>query len=251
MPTEPPLVVVPSYGRAGRTLTQKVFASGVVVVPESQADDYREREEWPDGWSVVGIPDEKDGRKSRKQNAVLDLYQGRDLVMCDDDYKYVGMWENGIDKRCTPEMLDRMLTNGFQMARDVGTPLWGINVQVDRKFYREHAPFAFISVVLGPFMAFVGDLWPEDLRFDDSLWYKEDYDLSLKVLHRFHHTVRLSRYHYMVDHQQMSGGVVGMRNMDSEKAENDRLERRWGSGVWKSQFHRSVNPIIKVPLKGI
>ncbi len=100
MPTEPPLVVVPSYGRAGRTLTQKVFASGVVVVPESQADDYREREEWPDGWSVVGIPDEKDGRKSRKQNAVLDLYQGRDLVMCDDDYKYVGMWENRIDPSC-------------------------------------------------------------------------------------------------------------------------------------------------------
>lgn len=247
----PPVVIVPSYGRAGKTTTQRVFRSGVVVVPESQAEAYRDGEEWPEGWEVVSIPDEKDGRKSRKQNSCIELFPGRDIVMVDDDYKYVGQWQRGVDVKCDFDQLDAMLANGFQMARDVGTPLWGINVQVDRRFYREHAPFAFLSVVLGPFMALVGELLPDDLRYDESLWYKEDYDLSLKVLHRFHHTVRLSRYHYMVDHLNAEGGVVGMRNMEAEIAENERLERRWGSRVWKSQLHRSINPIIKVPIKGI
>lgn len=246
-----PLVVVPSYGRAGRTTTQRIFPSGVVVVPESQEEAYLEGEDWPEGWEVVTIPDAKDGSISRKRNAILDLYEGRDIVMVDDDYKYVGMWENGEDRRCTPEMLDLMLHNGFQMSRDVGTPLWGINVQVDRRFYREHAPFAFLSIVLGPFQGIVGELLPKDLRNDETLKLKDDYDFSLKVLHRFHHTVRLSRYHYLVDHITTPGGIVGMRNMEDEAAENERLQKRWGSRVWKSQMHRSINPIIKVPIKGI
>lgn len=244
-------MVVPSFGRAGRTTTQHVFPSGVVVVPESQAEEYR-AESWPEGWEVATIPDERDGNIAKKRNAILDLYPGRDLVVVDDDYKYLGLWEQGVDRRCGPAEIDLMLTNGFQMSRDVGTPLWGINVQVDRRFYREHAPFAFTSVVLGPFTGIVGELLPEDIRYDEDLWLKEDYDFSLRVLHRFHRTVRLSRYHYMVDHHNEAGGVVGHRDMEEEIRQNDIMERRWGSAVVKVQIKdRSVNPIIKVPLKGI
>jgi len=246
-----PLVAVASYNRAGRTTTQHVFPRGVVVVPKSQKRAYEKGEDWPEGWSVVSIPDEKDGNLCRKRNAIIDLYPGRDLVIVDDDYKYVGQWQRGEDIRCNGEQIDLMLANGFQMARDVGTPLWGINVQVDRRFYREHAPFAFTSVVLGPFQAIVGELLPKDLRYDETLWLKEDYDISLRVLHRFHRTVRLSRYHYMVDHHNEAGGQVGFRNMDEEIRQNRMLEQRWGSNVVKLQDHRSVNPIIKVPLKGI
>jgi hypothetical protein len=247
----PPLVVVPSFGRAGRTTTQHVFPSGVVVVPQSQVAAYVSQGDYSKGWAIVGIPDEADGNIARKRNAILDLYPDRDLVVVDDDYKYLGYWENGIDKKCGPDEIDLMLTNGFQMARDVGTPLWGINVQVDRRFYREHAPFAFTSVVLGPFTGIVGELLPKHIRYDEDLWLKEDYDFSLRVLHRFHRTVRLSRYHYMVDHHNAAGGVVGHRDMVEEERQNRVLEHRWGSAVVKVQLHRSVNPIIKVPLRGI
>lgn len=249
--TEPPLVAVASFNRAGRVTTQTVFPSGIVVVPKSQAKAYEKGQEWPDGWSVVAIPDDDDGNLSRKRNTIIDLYPDRDLVIVDDDYRYIGQWQNGVDVRCSPEQIDLMLTNGFQMARDVGTPFWGINVQVDRRFYREHAPFAFTSVVLGPFQAFVGELLPKDIRYDEKLWLKEDYDISLRVLHRFHKTVRLSRYHYSVDHHNEAGGQVGKRHMEEEYRQNEILERRWGSAVVKLQHHRSVNPIIKVPLKGI
>lgn len=250
--TTKPLVVVPSFGRAGRTTTQHVFPSGLIVVPESQVAEYVSKGDFPKSWGVVGIPDDQDGNIAKKRNAILDLYEGRDLVVVDDDYKYLGFWENGIDRRCTPDQIDLMLTNGFQMARDVGTPLWGINVQVDRRFYREHAPFAFTSVVLGPFTGIVGDLLPKHIRYDEDLWLKEDYDFSLRVLHRFHRTVRLSRYHYMVDHHNEAGGVVGHRDMGEEIRQNERMLKRWGSAVVKVQVKdRSVNPIIKVPLRGI
>lgn len=245
-----PLVVVPSHGRAGLTTTQHVFQSGHILVGESQREAY-EAQDWPDGWEVVAIPDEENGNIACARNAILNRYQGQDIVMCDDDYAYLAMWLEGKQVKLNQEQIDLLMLNGFTMARDIGTPLWGINVQVDRRFYREHAPFAFLTIVLGTFMGVVGDLLPEDLRFDEDLWLKEDYDFSLKVLHRFHRTFRLSRYHYMVDHHSLAGGAVATRNMAEEERQNRKMERRWGSAVVKVQLHRSVNPIIKVPLRGI
>ena len=221
-----------------------------MLVSEDEREAY-EKQDWPDGWEVVAIPPEEDGNIAKARNAILNRYQGREIVMADDDYQYLGMWLRGEQIRLDHERVEEMLATGFQMARDVGTPIWGINVQVDRRFYREHAPFAFLSVVLGTFMGVLGDLLPADLRFDEDLWLKEDYDFSLKVLHRFHRTFRLSRYHYMVDHHSLPGGAVTTRNMAEEERQNRKLEARWGSSVVKVQLHRSPNPIIKVPLRGI
>lgn len=39
--------------------------------------------------------------------------------------------------------------------------------------------------------------------------------------------------------------------MDDERRQAVMLQRRWGSEVVKLQLHRSVNPVIKVPLKGV
>lgn len=136
------------------------------------------------------------------------------------------------------------------MVRELGSVLWGINVQVDRRFYREYTPISVTTIVLGPFLAITGDR-PKDLRFDEDLWLKEDYDFSPKVLHRYHRILRLNRYHYKVDHLAELGGVVEHRNMAEEVRQLQSLQRRWGSDVVKIELHRSVNPIIKVPLKGV
>lgn len=245
-----PVVAVASYGRAGRVTTVDVFPEGVIVVPQRQEESYLALQHLPEGWSVQAVPDDQDGNIAKKRNAILDLFQGRDVVMVDDDYDYIGSWEGGIDRHLDAEEIRFLLWQGFQLARDLGTPLWGINVQVDRRFYREYTPISVTNIVLGPFLGLLSDR-PDDLRFDPDLWLKEDYDFSLQVLHRFHRILRLNRYHYRVDHQNESGGVVGHREMGEEVRQAQRLQRRWGSDVVKLQLHRSVNPVIKVPLKGV
>lgn len=244
------VAVVPSYGRAGRVTTVNVFPEGVIVVPEKQLDSYAALQELPEGWAIRSIPDAEDGNISRKRNAILRLFEGQDIVMLDDDYDYIGSWEQGEDRHLEADDIRWLLESGPRMARELGTPLWGINVQVDRRFYREYTPLSITNIVLGPFLGITSDL-PEDIRFDDDLWLKEDYDFSLRVLHRFHRILRLNRYHYRVDHHSELGGVVGSRNMPEEVRQLQALQRRWGSDVVKIQLHRSVNPVIKVPLKGV
>lgn len=245
-----PVVAVASYGRAGRVSTVDVFPYGKIVVPQRQTDSYAALQDLPEGWEIVPIPDEADGNIARKRNAILDLFPGRDLVMLDDDYDYIGRWEGGIDRHLDGEGIRHMLWQGFQLAKDLGTPLWGINVQVDRRFYREYTPFSITNPVLGPFQGWSADR-PDDLRYDEDLYLKEDFDMSLRVLHRYHRILRMNAYHYKVDHYNTLGGVVGTRNMSEEVRQLHALQRRWGSDVVKIQLHRSVAPVLKVPLKGV
>ena len=245
-----PVVAVASYGRAGRVSTVDVFPEGYIVVPEKQADSYVALQDLPKGWEVRSITDEMDGNLCRKRNAILRMFSGRDVVILDDDYDYIGRWESGIDHHLDADGIRHMLWQGAQLARDLGTPFWGINVQVDRRFYREYTPFSVTNPVLGPFQGFTSER-PDDLLYDEDLWLKEDYDLSLKVLHRYHRILRMNAYHYRVDHFNLSGGQVGKRNMAEEVRQLHALQRRWGSDVVKIQLDRSVNPVLKVPLKGV
>ena len=225
-----PIVAVASFGRAGRVSTVDVFPNGIVVVPQRQTDSYAALQDLPEGWEIVGIPDEADGNIARKRNAILDLFPGRDLVMLDDDYDYIGRWEGGIDHHLDGDGIRHLLEQGFSLARDLDTPLWGINVQVDRRFYREYTPFSITNPVLGPFQAWSADR-PPDLRYDPDLFLKEDFDMSLRVLQRFHRILRMNAYHYKVDHYNALGGVVGTRNMGEEVRQLHALQRRWGSSV--------------------
>lgn len=246
-----PLVVIPSYGRAGKVSTVDVFPSpGVIVVPHKQEASYSALQTLPEGWRIETVPDDQDGNIAKKRNAILRLFAGQDIVMVDDDYEYLGSWEAGEDRRMSPDDIRHLLAEGFRMVREMGSCLWGVNVQVDRRFYREYTPLSVTNIVLGPFLALTGDR-PSDLRFDEDLWLKEDYDFSLKVLHRMHRILRFNRVHYRVDHQNSTGGVVTHRNMEAEVQQLNRLQRRWGSDVVKIQLDRSVNPVIKVPLKGV
>ena len=249
MTREMPVVVVPSYGRAGRVSTIDVFPEGVIVVPDKQEADYREMT-LPEGWSIATVRDSEDGNIAKKRNAILRMFKGQDIVMVDDDYSYVGHIEGHQRRRLGHEDIRHLLWEGATLARDLKTPLWGLQLQADPKFAREWAPFNTIAVVLAPWHAWTAER-PDNLTYDEDLWLKEDYDMSLRVLHRYHRILRFNQYHYMVDHFNEAGGVVGHRNMDEEVRQLHRLQRRWGSAVVKLELHSSVNPKINVPLVGL
>ena len=239
------MIVSPSFGRAGRVTSDRVFRDLVVVVPESQLEEY-EAHPLANGGTYQPMPDQYEGNISRKRNWILDSMSG-EVVMVDDDYAYLGMVEKGKQVRLEWPSIEALIRNGFQMAEDVGTPMWGLNLQVDPRFYREYSPFAFLSPVLGPFVA----LKDCPIRYDEDLWLKEDYDYFLRVIHKYHRVLRFNKYHYKVDHFDEAGGVVGQRNLPEEVRQLNRLQQKWGSAVVSFDLTRSVNPRVRVPLVGI
>jgi hypothetical protein len=180
--------------------------------------------------------------KSLKKNN----FKGK-IIIVDDDYKSMGVIENCKVKKLNSDEIDIVIDRGFVLCDDLGSKLWGLNLNDDPQCYREYSPFSFLSPILGPFTGIIND---NEFLYDERLKLKEDYDLSLQVLFKYHKILRLNKYNYNVNHITLAGGCVDYRSMVEEKKEREILIKKWGSKVIKFR-EDSINPIIKVPLKGI
>ena len=243
-------VFIISYKRAGGVTSDGIFNNALVVIPESQEDDYR-KHSLRNGCELLVIPDSADGNTVRKRNWVLENYSGCNVVIVDDDYDYIGYHENGkTNVRMTPDEIGFMIERGFVMAKDLGTVMWGLNMNTDLMIYREYSPFSLLSPILGPFQGFTDEL-PKYIRHDRRVPLKEDYDISLQVLKEYRKLLRFNKYHYSVNHINKSGGVVSYRTAERELKNNIEFQKKWGSKVVKFNMDKSINPIVNVPIRGI
>lgn len=248
-------VAIKSFKRAGAVTTFDVFPDAFVWVPESQADDYRRHY----GAKVIAIPDECDGSLCRKSNAILDRSPSKWTLILDDDITAIRCFDHGKDRKLTPADCVRLVEDGFDLAAQVGARLWGINQNSDEMAYASFRPFNFLSPVLGPFN---GHLSPQ-LRYDETVIGKDDYDFWLQNIAKYHRTLRLNRYHYLHDHGKKPGGFVSMRTAEAEQKGVERMIEKWGEKVYRqggspgARRHRKVNKkgnilnsMINVPIPG-
>lgn len=236
----------PSFKRADTVITQKYLPSCVYVVAEFEAEDYLSR-----GHKCWVVPDSAQGSVARIRNYILDHADTDRLVMLDDDLTAICKWQRQVQIRLSGEEVEEFCEMGFNMADDLDIRYWGMNLLPDKGAYREYTPFAFRSCILGPFQAF-NNL---DLRYDEALPLKEDYDLSLQVLNKYRKTLRFNAYHYVVKQHSNAGGCADYRTMEAEKQQLRSLQRKWGSKIVqedKSSKHTfDLNPVIKVPIRGV
>lgn len=244
------MIVIPSYKRAEDCITAEYLSDAVIAVHQFEEEEYREHNEN----DLLIIPDElqKTGM-STIRNWILDNTDPEEVLMIDDDIKYIGMFDKGQAHKLTEEEVYHIIDEGFRMAESLGTKLWGINLQSDRKFYREYTPLSFSSVVLGPFMGIIKD--PE-IRFDERLGLKEDYDYSLQVLKKYRKILRFNKYHYKAEHIEDSGGAATYRTMKEEQDQAELFLEKWGSDIVKINRetqggNHSINPIVNPPISGI
>ena len=241
-------VFIISYKRAGKITSDGVFKNAYIVIPKSQEEDYK-KHSYKNGCELLVIPDEADGNIVRKRNWILDNFSGN-IIIVDDDYDYLGYHEGGkTNIKMNVDHIEEFLENGCIMCRDLGTVMWGVNVNTDPMCYREYSPFSLISPTLGPFQAFC-DL-PKNIRYDERVYLKEDYDICLQVIRKYGKILRFNKFHYSVDHMELDGGVVSYRTIEKELEHNRRLQKKWGKDIVKFNMEKSINPIIKVPKKGI
>ena len=139
---------------------------------------------------------------------------------------------------------------GMNLCEEWGYRFWGINCVADPKAYCQETPFNTTKYIGGPFQAHL----PNDIRYDERLPLKEDYDITLQHLNKYHGALRFNAYHYKCKQAEQTGGCAMYRNVLKEKEQFDLLQRKWGSGIIKydrkSQKGFDFNPVMKSPIRG-
>lgn len=238
----------PSYKRPNDVHTHKWFPDIVYVVSRSQSKEYAQTHD-----KLWVVPDSAQGSVSRIRNYILDHAVEKQIVMLDDDVTHFARWSHQIDNKLTADEFEEFVEEGFDLANQLDVKHWGVNLLTDKGAYREYTPFSMCQCVLGPFQAF-NDL---DLRYDENLPLKEDYDLSLQVLHKYKKTLRLNAYHYAAKQHSNTGGCADYRTMEREKKQFQLLVKKWGSQIVQEDPQAvkkgiyDINPIIKIPIKGV
>lgn len=243
----------PSYKRPKGVTTQAYLPECTYVVAESEAEEYL-----AEGHRLWAVPDTAQGNVCRIRNYILDHADAYQIVLLDDDLSHIARWENCKEQKLSNDQTMEFIENGFNLADEFDARLWGINVSYDKGTYREYTPFSLNSPVLGPFQA-CNRL---NLRYDERLPLKEDYDLSLQVLNKYRKILRLNMYFYICKQHTNPGGCASYRTIQREQSQFNCLQKKWGSKIvrrdsGKSKTHRKkqqsydINPIIKVPIGGV
>lgn len=235
-------IIIPSYKRPNTCITPHYLKNAIVLVNESEEDLYREA--IPN--ELMVMPDSLGGNMARVRNFILNNAND-DVVMLDDDISYFGFYEHAELQKMPAEAIEERFENFFEMAKDCGTVLWGVNLLADKMAYRQYSPLSLSSVILGPCMGITKEC---PIRFDETLGLKEDYDFSLQVLNRYRRVLRFNKYHYLAKHKDMSGGCSAYRTKLREAQQMALFVKKWGSAIvkWKAG---DINPQVNCPIKGI
>lgn len=246
-------IYCPTYKRSGLCKTHQYLREIVYVVCESQAKDYEGVHS-----NIWVVPDSAQGNLSRVRNYILDNSDHQQILLLDDDINWLGKWEYNVHKKLDEDECYEMIDHGFHLAHELGVKFWGINCLTDKGSYREYTPFGTRQYIGGPFQAHLNN----DLRYEEVIFLKEDYDMTLQVLNKYRKNLRLNMYHYDCNQANLAGGCAEYRNIQREQDHNAMLRKKWGKKIVqfdtgasqvnrKRQVSYDINPIIKIPIGGV
>ena len=253
-------VNVPSYKRPKvKTLDYLPFAK--VWVDEREYQKYVEAN--PEGTEIISCAKEHQGNVCRIRNHIMvtEFHNGADVVVVlDDDLKCIGYWENREKKIVQADEFMNFLEKYSRLAREWGAYFWGLNIAPDKQNYREYTPFSLSSFIGGPFYCVMKG---NECLYDERLFLKEDYDMTLQQLNEYRKVLRLNKYFYEAKQSEQEGGCAVQRNLKTEKSQFELLQMKWGGKIVsrdksdrshnrkKVKTRQDYNPVIRVPIKGV
>lgn len=260
----------PSYRRP-YCITAHYIPETRVYVDPSEVGAY---EEANGGFGEIVACDEGvQGNLPRVRNHILDREFGRGadaVVMMDDDVESLSMFSMGGDgfgytlKKLDADGVRELIEYGTTLCNEWGFGMWGVNKNDDKLLYKHFRPFSTNRCGAGQLMVFTKD----ELRFDESLPLKEDYDMCVQQMNRYRGLLLINFVHVNADMGAMAGGTSVRRNYEREREQYMRFKRKWGSeivrgaGTSKGQGKSRTaagflnkydfsHPIVKVPIQGV
>lgn len=246
----------PSYKRP-IVETLKYLPYCKVWVSEDELEEYKSKNKNAE-FRILS----KQGNVSIVRNEILDkeFNDGADVVcIVDDDLKGIYHYEKsennnfGYEKHLvSADEFEEFIIKHTNMCKEFGFYLWGLNVNNDPRSYRHFAPINTTSIILGPFSC---HLKGSEIRYDERIPLKEDYDLAIQHLNEYRGILRLNKFHYDCKQSIQAGGCATIRNYKREEEQLKLLQNKWGSDIVRldktSKKKFDYNPIIKIPIKGI
>lgn len=254
------VVCAPSYKRPNGVETFKYLPFCRVYVAQREYEDYRKN--YP-GRDIVAAPDDRQGNLCRIRNYILDteFANGADVVLLvDDDLQGVYFWEGKQKHKIPHDSFLGFVEKYSLVCQEWGFKFWGVNINADKQVYREYSPFSTVSYIGGPFQCF---LRGNDLRYDERVNLKEDYDMTIQNMNRYRGALRVNKAFYVAKQSEQPGGCASQRNFEKEKEQFNLLQKKWGAeivsrdrndrshGLKRKKVREDYNPVIKIPIRGI
>ena len=258
-------VNVPSYKRPDDIKTLQYLPYSRIWVDGSDYDSYKKSN--PNA-EIIKCADGIQGNLCRVLNYILDeeFKRGMDVVLIlDDDIRYIERFEvseitgYGYERyKLDADEVLQMIEKYSIMAKDLGAKFWGLNINPDQRCYHHNTPFSTKSYIGGPFRC---HLKGSRCRYDERLFFKDDYDMTLQQLNMERVVLRVNAYHYICEQSTNKGGLAAYRNRDREYEQCEMLIKKWGGHIFKydetNKGHTSkekkldYNLIMKIPIKGV
>tara|TARA_Y100001938_G_C8087378_1_gene432876 strand:+ start:986 stop:1729 length:744 start_codon:yes stop_codon:yes gene_type:complete len=245
-------IYAPSYKRANGVKTHKIIPDIIYCVHEFEAQEYIDK-----GYNVEIMPDAIKGNIARVRNYILENYVKDKGLVIDDDIEGLKIWdwEEGLPSVKDIDDIEEFIEQGFNLCEEFGCRLWGINILGDKGSYREYTPFSLKNTISGSFMGFLNN----DLRFDETIPLKEDYDYSIQNCNRYRKLLRINYAHMIKKDHKNRGGCADYRTLDREVEQLKLLQKKWGKRIVKNDTTQrgkkkkgfDINPIVKIPINGI
>ena len=250
---------IPTYKRYNILDTYGILPNAFYWVHKKEIEDYKKVNK---GIKIKELPDELIGNVASVRNYILkkDLEdENIDVsVQIDDDVHYFGYYEKKkIIKINNEEDIRKFLFKFSILAKELGVKLWGINVNSDKQSYREFKPFSFSNYISASFSCFMKG---NELYYDERFSLKEDYDMTILQLNKYRKMLRVNKFFYVKKGAEQVGGCANYRNLEKEESQIKLLQKKWGNKIVKFDNRNKsnkiknridINPVIRVPIKGV
>ncbi len=233
-------VAVPTMGTLGGVTVLETFPSAKLYVPEDEFEDY---EMFYPG-SVISVP-QAETWADLANYALAHATKPNVLILGHSVYG-AGAWKAGKWRHVRADGLDRLIRNGFLMAREADVPLWGLQASSNKNDYQTFAPFTLLRTVPA---CWSGHVCGHGLQYDRRMGPWADVDMTLQALRSYR---RVLRFQYLHALQAGVGASQGRSIEELEAGERGHraLVVKWGSRIVRYYNSETMELTLSVPIRG-
>ena len=216
----------------------------------------------PDDWTVtVFVHDEKDEKLYKDmicekvvntkaplgiqhmRNAILDHYpKGEKILMLDDDVQALHLKSGQKLYEVNGNKFIQFVETAFKKLEENNMKLFGVYPVPNAYFMNDKIKLD--GFCIGTFLGVISS----ELRFDENLPMKEDYDFTLQHIKAHNGIMRYNQMTIEAKHYKNTGGIFLQRNKQREIAAVEYLMQKWQGWVKRNPKKKGeilINRIFK------